>query len=89
MTYQICLKVTAVRDAYIFNALSSGARIGDYMNFNESNLIERGTETYLEYIQEKTGKSIVAPLPLNMPINNRKTQWVSQKLVHHKMQIGN
>ena len=31
---------SAVRDAYIFNALSSGARIGDYMNFNESNLIE-------------------------------------------------
>ena len=54
---------SAVRDAYIFNALSSGARIGDYMNFNESNLLERGTETYLEYIQEKTGKSIVAPLP--------------------------
>jgi len=52
-----------VRDAYVFNALSCGARIGDYKKFNHTNLKKRQGKTYLEYVQEKTGKFIIAPLP--------------------------
>lgn len=52
-----------LRDSYVFNALSCGARIGDYKKFNHTNIKEKDGDTYLEYVQEKTGKFIVALLP--------------------------
>lgn len=52
-----------VRDSYIFNTLSCGARIGDYKKLNHTNIKVKKGETYLEYVQEKTGKFIVALLP--------------------------